>query len=170
MTSHGGTLEVDSRPNHGTTFRMRLPASVEQAESSPASNARRPASPPLNRPSVLIVDDDTRVAIALQRMLEDHYGCSLADSAESALALIREASFDVILCDLMMPVQTGMDLQAEVARSYPGLEQRFVFMTGGAFTQRGIEFLERTTNLVVEKPCKLDDLLATLARLNHPPG
>ena len=57
-----------------------------------------------------------------------------------------------------------------MARSHPGLEQRFVFMTGGAFTQRGIEFLERTTNLVVEKPCKLDDLLATLARMNHPPG
>ena len=170
VTSHGGTLEVDSRPNQGTTFRMRLPASIEQAESSPTSSASRPASPPLNRPSVLIVDDDTRVAIALQRMLEDHYGCSLADSAESALALIQEASFDVILCDLMMPVQTGMDLQAEVARSHPGLEQRFVFMTGGAFTQRGIEFLERTTNLVVEKPCKLDDLLATLARMNHPPG
>ena len=115
---------------------------------------------------MLIVDDDTRVAIALQRMLEDHYDSSLADSAEKALAHINEVSFDVILCDLMMPVQTGMDLHAEVARSYPGLEQRFVFMTGGAFTQRGVEFLERTTNLVVEN-LELDHLLATLARVNH---
>ena len=52
-----------------------------------------------------------------------------------ALARITAGErFDVILCDLMMPHMTGMDLHAALAGAVPEQAERMIFMTGGAFT------------------------------------
>jgi DNA-binding NtrC family response regulator len=59
---------------------------------------------------------------------------------------------------------TGMDLFAEVARRYPGLENRFVMMTGGAFTPRAAAFLARIGNRRLEKPFDAKTLRAAIAR------
>jgi CheY-like chemotaxis protein len=68
--------------------------------------------------------------------------------------------FDVILCDLMMPNITGMDLHAEIDRMAPAQAARMIFVTGGAFTQQGRTFLERTKNVHLEKPIDVDELRA----------
>ena len=60
--------------------------------------------------------------------------------------------FDVIMCDLMMPEMTGMDLHARLSQSRPSDAARMVFLTGGAFTTEAREFLDRVTNHRVEKP------------------
>jgi DNA-binding NtrC family response regulator len=71
----------------------------------------------------------------------------------------------VIVCDLMMPEVTGMDLYAELERSRPELVRRVVFMTGGALTARAREFLARVTNPRLEKPFDLERLRAIIAGL-----
>jgi CheY-like chemotaxis protein len=50
--------------------------------------------------------------------------------------------FDIIVCDLMMPQMTGMDLHAALTRAAPDQAARMVFLTGGAFTERARRFLE----------------------------
>jgi CheY-like chemotaxis protein len=60
--------------------------------------------------------------------------------------------FDVIVCDLMMPEMTGMDLHSRLSQSRPADAARMVFLTGGAFTSEAREFLDRVTNQRVEKP------------------
>jgi hypothetical protein len=64
----------------------------------------------------------------------------------------------------MMPEVTGMDLHAQVAREHPGLERRFVFMTGGAFTPRAAQFLAEVKNPCLEKPFEMDLVRALLGR------
>jgi DNA-binding NtrC family response regulator len=64
----------------------------------------------------------------------------------------------------MMPDMTGMDLYAEVARRHPGVERRFIFMTGGAFTPRATEFLAQVANRRLEKPFETAVLKAAVAR------
>jgi CheY-like chemotaxis protein len=68
----------------------------------------------------------------------------------------------VILCDLMMPDMTGMDLHAELARKLPEQATRMIFLTGGAFTPRAREFLDEVPNQRLEKPCDLGKLLALI--------
>jgi CheY-like chemotaxis protein len=74
-------------------------------------------------------------------------------SATEALARLRgDETFDAILCDLMMPGFTGMELHAELAALRPDLAGRMLFMTGGAFTADAQAFLEDPRIRYIEKP------------------
>jgi CheY-like chemotaxis protein len=85
--------------------------------------------------------------------------------AEEALAtIVAGERFDVIFCDLMMPSMSGMDLHAAIAEKAPAMLGRMVFMTGGAFTDRARAFLDRVTNLKLDKPVSKNGLRETVAR------
>jgi CheY-like chemotaxis protein len=71
----------------------------------------------------------------------------------------------VILCDLMMPRMSGMELYAEVLKISPEQAERMIFMTGGAFTPRAREFLDTTTNPRVDKPFDAASLRAAVNRM-----
>jgi CheY-like chemotaxis protein/biopolymer transport protein ExbD len=82
-----------------------------------------PISPPVAesvRARVLVIDDELPVASMLSRVLADQHDVHLATSAREALELLSRQDFDVILCDLLMPGMSGMDLHAELATRAPG--------------------------------------------------
>jgi CheY-like chemotaxis protein len=58
----------------------------------------------------------------------------------------------VILCDLMMPQVTGIDLYDALLEIAPKQAQAMLFLTGGAFTARAQGFVDRVPNAVLEKP------------------
>ena len=62
------------------------------------------------------------------------------------------AHFDVIISDLMMPVKTGVEFYAELSEQAPRLLDRIIFLTGGAFTVKAREFLDRVSNPCLDKP------------------
>jgi CheY-like chemotaxis protein len=115
---------------------------------------------------LLIVDDELRLARSLAALLSFH-DVEIASNVEDALALIEKKPFDCILCDLMMPTLSGMDLHAELARRGAGDEDRMIFMTGGAFTARAREFIAKVSNPVLEKPFSADAVETLVASLRH---
>ena len=59
---------------------------------------------------ILIVDDDESICRFLKRLLnEKGYGCTIATSAAEARNCIKTQSFSLILCDIKMPGESGMD-------------------------------------------------------------
>ena len=110
-----------------------------------------PAPAPVR--TVLVVDDEVILGRSVKRMLAREYEVAVATSAREALDLFASGKrFDVILCDVMMPVMTGMDLFDELRRSIPEQAHRMVFVTGGAFAPRIAEFLDSVENLKLWKP------------------
>jgi CheY-like chemotaxis protein len=102
---------------------------------------------------VLVLDDDPLVARALRRLLEPPHRVEELSGGRDALERLGAgARWDVVFCDLMMPDMTGMDWHAEVARAFPDLAPRVVFVTGGAFTEAARDFLRRVPNPRLEKP------------------
>ena len=73
---------------------------------------------------------------------------------------VSAQQFDVIFCDLLMPEVTGMELYDVLREKRPGLEQRLIFMTGGAFTARAREFLDAIPNHRIEKPLDAQNVRA----------
>ncbi len=125
----GGEITVDSKVGVGTTFRVHLP--VAAVGTRIASEIVAPFEMG-RRGRILVVDDEQVLARALGRVLRDHQLVVL-DSADEALRLIEGGErYDVILCDLMMPVMTGMELHDALSRFAPDQANAMVFMTGGA--------------------------------------
>ncbi|MCE9668679.1 PAS domain S-box protein [Myxococcus stipitatus] len=150
----GGEISVESEPGKGTSFRVVLPTSesaTEAARAAAGATAQRqaPSSP---RGRVLVVDDEPAVGRVLQRILRGHE-VAVANSGRQALELLEQGlEPDAVLCDVMMPDLTGRDVYESVRRSRAGLEGRFVFVSGGAFTTGAREFLASIPNLLLEKP------------------
>jgi CheY-like chemotaxis protein len=162
IKSLGGEIRVTSAPGQGTTFRVLLRPAKRWRSGAPTSSHEIRA---LTRRRVLIIDDELLVGQAVARALSEENDVDVATDAKQALARIAEGKlYDVILCDLMMPVMTGMDLYAQVMRNDPKLAGRFVFMTGGAFTPRARAFLESVVNPCLEKPLDTSRLRSIVAR------
>ena len=152
----GGELTVESEVGKGSTFRVALPLSREGKTAAPPaakiSNAGR-------RGHILVVDDEESVLRVVRRGLSGEHDVVTVTSATEALALcVGGARFDLILCDLMMPDMTGMELHRELARVAPELVARMVFLTGGAFTTRARQFLSEAAHEHVEKPFQIAGL------------
>ena len=156
VTAARGTIEVRSKPGEGSAFCVRLPPAPEEVAAAPAAAgtaAVAAAPPPSEGRRVLVVDDDLLVARSIVRSLGATCSVTVAGSGPEALAtLAASPPFDVVLCDLMMPGMTGMELYAEVERRHPALRRRFVFLTGGAFTEGARAFLEQAARAALEKP------------------
>jgi signal transduction histidine kinase/CheY-like chemotaxis protein len=160
VASFGGSIVVESESGQGTTFRVQLPVSLEQpAEVLPASRSRAASVASL---CVLIVEDEAHLAESLALLLGEHQ-VTLASNGRQALQRCAEQEFDLILCDLVMPRVSGIDLFEELRRTQPGQEQRIVFMTGGAFTAAAQAFLSRVPNRTLEKPFATETLLQIVA-------
>jgi PAS domain S-box-containing protein len=158
----GGRIEVESTPGRGTMFRVTVPAAKPWRSQAPTSAHDVRA---LTRRRVLVIDDERLVGEAIARSLAEENDVEVATDAQQGLARIDTgARYDIILCDLMMPVMTGMDLYAEVVRRAPQLAGRIVFMTGGAFTPRARAFLESVVNPCLEKPLDMSKLRSLLAK------
>jgi len=139
VTDHGGEITVDSVVGRGTRFRVALRAS--SAALSPPSTPPEAMRAP-RRGRLLIVDDDDMSARALARLLANEHDITMESDAEGALARLKRGErYDVILCDVMMPIMTGVEFLAELHARAPEYVQRVVFLTGGAFTGKAREFL-----------------------------
>ncbi|MGH7295719.1 MAG: hybrid sensor histidine kinase/response regulator, partial [Polyangiaceae bacterium] len=164
VTGLGGEISFTSEAGKGTVFRIGLlPASAVEAPSPSPSPEAAPSSP---RGRVLVVDDEPALLRSLCAMLDGDHEVVAAASGREALEVLRDdGRFDVVLTDLMMAHLTGMDLYAAIRQAHPGMERRMVFMTGGAFTARGREFLASVPNRCVEKPFGRSQLLAALGEV-----
>jgi CheY-like chemotaxis protein len=64
-----------------------------------------------------------------------------------------------VLCDLQMPDMSGVELYASVKQQWPELAERFIFITGGAFSAEARRFLEDPNIACINKPFQLRELL-----------
>ncbi len=148
--SMNGSLTLESAPGAGTTARVRLRRAHEQRISRPTPV---PSVTPLRRARVLIVDNEPLIVRAVGRLLSgDHDIDSASNGLEGLSRLKYEGPFDVVVCDLMMPEMNGMELYRKVQEELPLMASRFVFLTGGAFTDQAARFLREVECPTLDKP------------------
>jgi len=166
VTAFDGEISVQSAPESAdpyafrTFFRILLPPMARAeapAEAPPSSDA-------LARRRVLVIDDEPSVGRALERALERHDVETVTNGRDAIARLQTPPEPDLILCDVMMPDLDGIAVYQHVHASAPSLAERFVFMSGGAFTPRARSFLATCGNPRVDKPFDVEEILALADR------
>ena len=116
---------------------------------------------------ILIVDDEINILNSLKRSLETTYHVDTALGAQEAVTTLskNDNKYDVILCDFMMPGMNGAEFYDYVSLTYPGLEKRIAFMTGGTYAADIKTFFDKHTNPCLPKPFPHEDLLALIENM-----
>lgn len=117
------------------------------------------------RRRILVIDDEPLLGQTLRFAFEGQCEVVVLNAGHEAVEyLAHDSDFDLVLCDLMMPIFSGMKVYEAVAARQPELVDRFVFITGGAFTDAARNFLDAYSGPRLEKPFHVTDVEALLER------
>ena len=146
ITSLGGELLVETEEGRGTRFTVVLPADERRdAEGNRAADA--------SRGRIMLIDDDPAVLNALRRVLSrEHDVVPMSDPREAQLLLDSDHTFDLVICDLMMPALSGWQLFKVTQAKAPQLAERIVFMSGATSNPEVQAFLASVPNERLDKP------------------
>jgi CheY-like chemotaxis protein len=118
-----------------------------------------------------VVDDDALVAESIRLVLSTECSVDVVLDPLSALDRIRAGdTFDVILCDVMMPRMNGIELRDRIEEIGADQAARIVFVTGGILHPEVRSLLERVPNVWIEKPIDIDGLRALVRRRTRGEG
>jgi two-component system cell cycle sensor histidine kinase/response regulator CckA len=163
MEQNKGYIAVASAPGQGTTFRLYLPLSPEDAvpkrmeEPPPLAAAGTPAGM-----TVLVVEDEPAVRAVVVRSLE-RGGFHVLQASDAAVALQvadRERRPDLVLTDLMMPGIGGAELARRLKARWPGLP--VLFMSGYSEEDLRRQGLVDPEGVIIQKPFKPDTLVSSV--------
>lgn len=159
MTASPARLVRDTPPPGGAAGPDR-PEGKEPAAPADleASEAPRP-----RRGRLLIIDDEVVFSGSLRRLFSSEHDVTVVNRGREALDQLRDgARYDAILCDLVMPEVSGIDLYSELKQIAPEQADCMIFLTGGSFSEKSQQFLDGIANQCFEKPCDLKQLKAAV--------
>jgi PAS domain S-box-containing protein len=164
VQAHEGFIDVESRPGDGATFYVYLPAAQESAAQGPEEEVSSPARGRGRR--VLFLDDDAELVSAQVRTLSRcGYAASGHTVPETALDAFRAepGEYDVLVSDYKMPGMSGLELAREALCIRSDLP--VIIVSGHVDDALRCNARDLGVQLVLEKPHKLEELLAAIDRV-----
>src|SRR5829696_4799897 len=110
---------------------------------------------------LLIVDDESALRnVIAERLTEQGFQVTEADSGEKAIALINEFAFDIVISDLRLPGIDGQHVIQAALERYPGIIA--IVVTGYGTVKNAVDAIKRGATDFVAKPFQFDELLHVL--------
>jgi CheY-like chemotaxis protein len=158
VSAIGGRIDIASEPGRGTRVSVRVPCLMPETgddtrESTTMGVMIHPTSTvkAATKGRVLVVDDEPLIRRVVEHALHVHE-VVLATNGREALEQCEAQSFDVILCDIMMPEVNGVEFYHRLRELQPGAEDDIIFFSGGTQIDEIHEFLDAVPNECLEKP------------------
>jgi PAS domain S-box-containing protein len=156
VTEAGGSINVYSEPDLGTTFRVYFPAAPAGTAAVPAAAVTVPPTG-LGR-TVLVVEDEPALGEAVVRILRaGGYRTLSANCGAEALSLAGAQDYDLLLTDIIMPEMSGRQLATKIQERRPDLP--VVYMSGYSDGMVGNAGVLDDDIAFIEKPFTAKQLL-----------
>lgn len=171
ITRFGGEISVDSTPNVGTTFYIKLPVVLKSEHPHTARKISPARQIPHYEGRVLAVDDEVNLRTVMQRALAlAGFTVEIAEGGLQALEKLVDASrhtanhekpFDIVFSDLGMPGMSGWELAQEISRRWP--EMPIVLVTGWGDQLDAAKVAEFNIATTISKPFDISKLIEVAA-------
>ena len=163
VQQNGGRIQVDSEPDRGSTFRVYLPLTAEEA---PTPIAVESAAPSAGKETILLVEDEEAVRLLASRTLQAQ-GYNVLEAADGIAALTvcqrHLRSIDIVVTDVVMPQLSGVDLVQRLKVVRPRLKVLFVSgYTDSTVVRHGMEASKAN---YLQKPFTPDSLSRKVRQL-----
>lgn len=173
---HGLITCGGTREGHGAVFTFILPVDeaaydgdarfnmeTSQRKAFPLPDvAGQEAYPAPEKKTVLVVDDDTEIALYLKTLLLPHYNVVCRFDVDNAIATMKESAPDCILCDVVMPGKDGFELCREVREDLQLCHIPLILVTANVAMENQVKGLNIGANAYVTKPFDPEYLLAMI--------
>lgn len=172
---HGGCIGVFAVQPHGACFRVELEAAAcadiavagtddvarptEQMQLTESAPIEAEAAD-MDRPVVLVVEDDSELQQYLARILTDSYRLFLASDGAEAWEMIRAEQPDLVLSDVKMPVMDGIELCRAVRSSEETDYVPVILLSAKAQLDARLEGMDAGADDYLPKPFSSAELLA----------
>jgi PAS domain S-box-containing protein len=155
IKGHNGFIHVDSKPGHGTTFSIYLPASEKEV----MKEARRSEAITRGTETILLVDDEKMVLDVSRKLLQSRgYRIYAAGSGQEAIAVYMEkrSEIDLVILDMIMPGISGGETFTRLREIDPGI--KVLLSSGYSIEGRAQAILDQGCNGFIQKPFRIDAL------------
>lgn len=185
---HHGTVKVESAPDYGSIFIVRLQkgrahfTDEECTRQTAVSDAHLPSDlpeypkelavptqeeheteeehPETSRHSILIVEDNEELLGVLGKLFAPMYEVRLAHDGQEALELVRMKEPDLVVSDIMMPRVSGTELCTQLKNDFQTCHIPVVLLTALGTTEQSITGLKLGADEYISKPFNTDILVA----------
>jgi DNA-binding response OmpR family regulator len=120
---------------------------------------------------ILVVDDNASILLFIKRMLEEvGHTCTTCDSVDNGLAAMRQATFDLVMTDIVMPDREGIEFIREMRAAAPDLV--ILAMSGTGIGKHDVlnMALHLGASATIPKPFRRQELLDLVNGLLNPPA
>ncbi|MBK8027564.1 MAG: response regulator [Chloroflexi bacterium] len=167
VEQHRGHIIVDSQLNAGTSCTVYFPAIRTRPAGLLGQEPAEPPPPEGEQQTIILVDDNPDVRMALQGILEvSNYRVLPAANGQEALAIFdRHRHVDLILTDLDMPRMTGLEMCRELRSVRNDQDVRIIVFTGYVSEDDMAELKSLAITRLLTKPLEVEQLLQSIAEV-----
>jgi CheY-like chemotaxis protein len=160
VTQLGGTIEINSRENEGTTVTFNLPYQSYEETSSKEDLSTR--SLDISNKTILVAEDHESNYLLVKEMLHDA-NVMYAENGIQAVEISKESDhIDLVLMDIKMPVMDGMEAMKKIKELKPDLP--VIALTAYAYADDKSRFLEAGFDEYLSKPVSIEELMEVIKR------
>ena len=169
----GGTIEVESQVNSGSTFTIRIPIGITETGQTGLKDGSKESGQPVKVESpdktskrILLVEDDKISELAIRKMLDRNYYVDSANNAVNAIKAANTIVYDAILMDINLGEgMNGIEAASEIRKTKQHDNVPIIAITAYATDKERDDFLNSGCSHYIAKPFKKQvilDLLNTI--------
>ena len=185
---HHGEISFHDNEGGGAVFVVKIPLDKECYEESdfliennpilvapvdsvikPEDEKKEPqkadADEPLNRKTILLVEDDNDVRDFLASELESCFNLRVATDGQMGLAMAKEEDFDLVVSDVMMPGMNGFELTKRLKNKFETCHIPVILLTALSTDDKVLEGTESGADAYITKPFSPQLLVARIFQL-----
>lgn len=169
VTLHHGLIEVDSKKDEGTEFRVYLPTNLVESrllprEDNTPAEAAEPASQD-TRKTILLVEDNEEFRQFMYQELSQEYQVWEASNGEEAEAIANEKDVDIVVSDVMMPGMDGYELCLHLKQNVRTSHLPVILLTARAGDESALEGYQSGADCYLTKPFNMEILVNRIQHL-----